>query len=185
MAFSLRSCELQIFDYTVLLQALATRIEQQKYSAARGLAQQATQLLPRQAEGWFYLAWLQFWQGNIRQALQQHARSRQCQVHQGQHLQLSHAQLCFQLDWLEIRLLAAQNKIQAAIAKLEPLYFQSQALELLLFRIFLALGMQDQVSAHRWTQAWKPELQMTQAIQNALLQQPLWSPAERTRLKAI
>jgi len=175
----------QIFDYTVLLQALATRIEQQKYSAARGLAQQSTQLLPRQAEGWFYLAWLQFWQGESSLALQQLKTARQCQAHQGQHLQLTLAQLSFQLDWLEIRLLTAQDKTQAAIARLEPLYFQSQALELLLFRIFLALSMQDQVSAHRWTQAWKPELQTTQAIQNALLQQPLWSPAERAQLKAI
>jgi len=175
----------QIFDYTVILQALASRLDQQKYAAARVLAQQATQLLPRQAEGWFYLAWLQFWQGDIQQALQQLKAARQCQAHQGQHLQLTLAQLSFQLDWLEIRLLAAQNKTQAAIARLEPLYFQSQALELLLFRIFLALGMQDQASAHHWTQAWKPELQTTQAIQNALLQQPLWSPAERARLKAI
>jgi len=41
--------------------------------------------------------------------------------------QLTLAQLSFQLDWLEIRLLAAQDKTQAAIARLEPLYFQSQA----------------------------------------------------------
>lgn len=178
----------EIFDYSVLLEAIATRRSQGKMGAARSLAQQALQLLPRQAEGWYYLAWLQFWQGHMDPARDALQTARQCQARQRQHLQFSQTELSFEIDWLEIRLLAMHGSgqsLQLAIQKLESLYFQIQALPLLCYRVFLALSLQDLATARQWFAAWQPGRHTAAEMLQQLKTQSFWSPVEEKRMYRV
>jgi len=148
--------------------------QQQALPLATRYAQTLVRLQPSQRRNWRYLAWLQFWQGNHQAAA--YALQQACQR--------SAEEISTYLEaWLEIRLLAAAGNLAAAIARLEPLYFETQELELLLFRIFLALQQHDQASIQRWVQAWRPELKTLPAILSTLRQQDIWCPAERKRLR--
>jgi len=173
-----------VFDYRILLLTLELGLSlKQPIDPLFARVEHAAALLPHQAEGWYYLSLLRFWQSEFALAHDCLRRSSACQKQQQQHILLTRGQLRQHLNWLAVRILAMQGDYLGAAERLEQLYQQSQELVYLLYRVFIALLQRDFATAERWWQAQGKGFVGAENLPQQLLRVPLWSPAERHLLE--
>lgn len=170
----------QYFDHLLLLRACHDSLNLgQDPHTALPWAQQAVALLPRQAEGWFYLAWLEFWHNDLNAAWNALQTCAQRAQQPQKFLLLKPQQLKWQWTWLEIRLLSLQGQWPAAVAKLEALYRQVPEQDFLYYRILLAFLMRDPESIQAWWQAQGRGHAKPETIWKVLQGLNIWNPSER------